>query len=67
MEVKNISIKNNLNEIADIENGWSDIFVTLDDDRTYIVQVLTYNRFLQSEDEKTINFISPTAPSINNC
>jgi len=64
MKVKNISIKNNLNEIPNIENGWSDVYVTLEDDRTYIVQVLTYQNFLQSEDEKIINFISPVAPSI---
>ena len=64
MEVKNISIKSNLNTIPNIENAWCDVYVTLDDDRTYIVQVLTYQNFLQSEDEKTINFISPVAPSI---
>ena len=64
MKVKKISIKNNLNEIPNIENAWSDVYVTLDDDRTYIVQVLTYQNFLQSRDEKTINFISPVAPSI---
>ena len=64
MEVKNISIKSNLNTIPNIENAWCDVHVTLDDDRTYIVQVLTYKNFLQSEDEKTINFISPVAPSI---
>ena len=64
MEVKNISIKSNLNTIPNIENAWCDVYVTLDDDRTYIVQVLTYQNFLQSEDEKTIDFISPVAPSI---
>ena len=64
MEVKNISIKSNLNTIPNIENAWCDVSVTLDDDRTYIVQVLTYQNFLQSEDEKTIDFISPVAPSI---
>ena len=64
MEVKNISIKNNLNEIPDIENAWTDVYVTLGDGRTYIVQVITYQNFLESEDEKTINFISPIAPSI---
>lgn len=40
------------------------VYVTLDDDRTYIVQVLTYQNFLKSEDEKTVDFISPVAPSI---
>jgi hypothetical protein len=64
MEVKNIDIKTNLDEIPNIENAWCDVYVTLDDDRTYIVQVLTYQNFLQSEDENTINFISPVAPSI---
>ena len=64
MEVKTISIKSNLNTIPNIENAWCDVFVTLDDGRTYIVQVLTYQNFLQSKDEKTINFISPVAPSI---
>ncbi len=64
MEVKTISIKSNLNMIPNIEDAWCDVFVTLDDGRTYIVQVLTYQNFLQSEDEKTINFISPVAPSI---
>jgi len=64
MEVKNISIKNDLNEIPNIENGWCYVYVTLDDDRTYIVQVLTYKNFLQSEDKKTLNFISLIAPSI---
>ena len=56
--------KNNLNKIPDIENVWSNVYVTLDDGRTYIVQVITYQNFLQSEDENTINFISPVAPSI---
>ncbi len=42
MEVKKISIKSNLNRIPNIENAWRDVYVTLDDDRTYIVQVLTY-------------------------
>lgn len=64
MEVKNISIKNNLNTIPNIENEGCDVYVTLYDDQTYIVQVLTYKNFLQSEDEKTIDFISPVAPSI---
>jgi hypothetical protein len=64
MEVKSISIKSDLTDIPNIENGWCDVFVTLDDDRTYIVQVLTYQNFLESEDEETINFLSPIAPSI---
>lgn len=46
MEVKNISIKSNLNRIPNIENAWCDVYVTLDDDRTYIVQVLTYQNWI---------------------
>lgn len=64
MEIKNISIKNDLDSIPNIEDAWCDVDVTLDDGRTYIVQVLTYQNFLQSEDENTIDFISPIAPSI---
>ena len=64
MRVKDINIKTKLNEISNIENGWTDVFVTVDDGRTYIVQVVTYQNFLQSEDEKTINFLSPMAPLI---
>ena len=64
MEVKNISIKSNLNTIPNNKKGWCDVYVTLDDDRTYIVQVLTYQNFLESEDENTIGFMSPVAPSI---
>ena len=61
MEVQNISIKSNLNTIPNIENAWCDVYLTLDDGRTYIVQVVTYQNFLQSEDEKTIDFIAPVA------
>ena len=64
MEVKTISIKSNLNTIPNIENAWCDVYGTLEYDRTYIFQILTYQNFLQSEDEKTIDFISPVAPSI---
>ena len=46
MEVKNISIKSNLNTIPNIENAWCDVYVTLDDDRTYIFQVLTYQNWI---------------------
>lgn len=66
MKIKKIRIKTNLDEIPNIKNAWCDVYVTLYDNRTYIVQVLvlTYQNFLQSQDEKTINFISPVAPSI---
>ena len=46
MEVKNIIIKSNLNTIPNIENAWCDVYVTLDDDRTYIFQVLTYQNWI---------------------
>lgn len=45
MEVKNISIKNKLNEIPNIANAWSDIDMTLEGAQTYIVQVLTSQNF----------------------
>lgn len=64
MEVKKISIKSNLNTILDIEDALCNIYITLDDDQTYIVQVLIYQNFLQSENKKTLNFISSVAPSI---
>ena len=52
-----------MDEISNIYNAWCNVYVTLDDGWTYTVQVLTYQNFLQSEDEKTINFISPVVPS----
>lgn len=64
MKINNISIKADLESIVDIENAWCDVFVTSDDDRTYVIQVITYKNFLESEDENTINFLSPTSPSI---
>ena len=64
MKITNISIKADLESIVDIKNAWCDVFVTSDDGRTYIVQVITYKNFLESEDENTINFLSPTSPSI---
>lgn len=64
MEVKNISVKYDLDKSPNIENAWSDVYVTLDNDRTYIVQVMTYQNFLVFEDENTINFIFPKTPSI---
>lgn len=64
MKVKKISIKFDFNGVPSIENAWCDVLVTLDDDRTYIVQIVTYKNFLESEDETTKNFLSPIAPSI---
>ena len=64
MKINNISIKADLESIVDIKNAWCDVFVTSDDGRTYVIQVITYKNFLESEDENTINFLSPTSPSI---
>ena len=37
MKIKSISLKTDLDRIFDKEMTWSDVFVTLDDDRIYIV------------------------------
>lgn len=49
-----------LNLIEDIETGFSDVFVTCDDNRTYIA----YQSFLKDEDDETIDFIAPKSPVI---
>ena len=64
MQITNIDIKADLESIVDIENAWCDVFISSDDGRTYIVQVITYKNFLVPEDEDPINFLSPRAPSI---
>ena len=64
MEVKNIDIKTNLEVIPNIENAWYYIYVILDNGRKYIIQVFTSQNFLECEDEKTINLISPVASLI---
>lgn len=68
MKINNISIKADLESIVDIENAWCDVFVTSNDGRTYVIQVITYKNFLESEDENTSNFLSPISyVPIDNC
>jgi len=72
MEIKKINIATDLDGIESKEDGWSDVFITLDDDRTYIVQVVTYayfltsDYFLVSDDEakNIVNFLPPRSPVI---
>lgn len=65
MKINNISIKADLESIVDIENVWCDVFVTSDDGQTYVIQVITYKNFLESEDENTINFRLSSAFQVN--
>ena len=54
------------NKLQNIDNECIDVNVTLDDGRTYTVQVITYKNLLLSMDEDQVNcnFIPPIAPSI---
>jgi hypothetical protein len=64
MKITNISIKADLDSIPDIKNSWCDAFVTSDDGRIYILQIITYTNFLNSEQENNSKFLSPMAPMI---
>lgn len=59
MKVKKIDIRTNLNSLPNIKEGWGDVHVTVDDGRTYIVEVLTYQRFFQNEDKTITDFLTP--------
>ena len=54
------------NKLQNIDNECIDVNATLDDGRTYTVQLIRYQNLLSSmeEDQVNFNFIPPIAPSI---
>lgn len=67
MKIQKINLDFDFNELEDIVNNCIDVNVTLDDGRTYIVQLITQNNLLLSIKENQVNFdfIAPIAPSIS--
>ena len=64
MKIKKIDFDFDFNELKDIDDNCIDVNVTLDDGRTYIVQLITHQCLLSSMQEDKVNFVYPVAPSI---
>lgn len=64
MKIKKIDFDFDFNELENIDDNFIDVNVTLDNERTYIVQLITNKCLLSLMEEDKRDFIYPGTPSI---